>query len=128
MYQRLVMAAKSVDLSAADAEEESDDKTHDLIRDEKEYRSDGDHDEYHGGGNGSLAPRRPRDLLGFRAHLLQELERVDFRHDSCRCLQRRGPQPFIYYVSGPLQTRSSLAGVEGLEPPTPGFGDRCSSH
>jgi hypothetical protein len=21
-----------------------------------------------------------------------------------------------------------LAGVEGLEPPTPGFGDRCSSH
>src|SRR6516162_9199941 len=23
---------------------------------------------------------------------------------------------------------SSLAGVEGLEPPTPGFGDRCSSH
>jgi hypothetical protein len=22
----------------------------------------------------------------------------------------------------------SLAGVEGLEPPTPGFGDRCSSH
>jgi hypothetical protein len=24
--------------------------------------------------------------------------------------------------------RSGLAGVEGLEPPTPGFGDRCSSH
>ena len=22
----------------------------------------------------------------------------------------------------------TLAGVEGLEPPTPGFGDRCSSH
>ena len=21
-----------------------------------------------------------------------------------------------------------MAGVEGLEPPTPGFGDRCSSH
>jgi len=21
-----------------------------------------------------------------------------------------------------------LAGVEGLEPPTPGFGDRCSGH
>jgi hypothetical protein len=21
-----------------------------------------------------------------------------------------------------------VAGVEGLEPPTPGFGDRCSSH
>jgi hypothetical protein len=23
---------------------------------------------------------------------------------------------------------ADLAGVEGLEPPTPGFGDRCSSH
>ena len=29
-------------------------------------------------------------------------------------------------VIGPLST--GLAGVEGLEPPTPGFGDRCSSH
>ena len=25
-----------------------------------------------------------------------------------------------------LQPRDPLAGVEGLEPPTPGFGDRCS--
>src|ERR1700730_16375502 len=103
MYQRLVMAAKSVELSAADAEKESNDKTHDLIRNEKEYRSDGDHDEHHGGGNGSLAPRRPSDFLGFGAHLLHELERVEFRHDSCRCPERRGPQPFIYYGSGPLQ-------------------------
>src|SRR5580704_11539131 len=103
MYQRLVMVAKSIDLSAADAEKESDDKTHDLIRDEKEYRSDSDHDEHHGGGDGRLAPRRPRDLLGFGAYLLQERERVEFRHDSCRCLQRRGPRPSIYYVSGPMQ-------------------------
>jgi len=44
------MAAKSVDLSAADAEKESNDKTHDLIRNKKEYRSDGNHDEHHGGG------------------------------------------------------------------------------
>src|SRR4029077_5408364 len=55
------------------------------------------------GGNGRLAPRRPGDLLGFGAHLLHELERVDFRHDSCRCLERRGPQPSIYYVFGPMQ-------------------------
>jgi hypothetical protein len=27
----------------------------------------------------------------------------------------------------PPSLASSLAGVEGLEPPTPGFGDRCSS-
>ena len=26
------------------------------------------------------------------------------------------------------ESKMSLAGVEGLEPPTPGFGDRCSSH
>ena len=25
-------------------------------------------------------------------------------------------------------TDRPLAGVEGLEPPTPGFGDRCSGH
>src|SRR4029450_5693223 len=27
----------------------------------------------------------------------------------------------------PANSRLGLAGVEGLEPPTPGFGDRCSS-
>ncbi len=27
----------------------------------------------------------------------------------------------------PLSSREPMAGVEGLEPPTPGFGDRCSS-
>jgi hypothetical protein len=27
-----------------------------------------------------------------------------------------------------LENFGALAGVEGLEPPTPGFGDRCSSH
>src|SRR5262249_7123110 len=27
-----------------------------------------------------------------------------------------------------LALELALAGVEGLEPPTPGFGDRCSSH
>src|SRR5260370_33489898 len=28
---------------------------------------------------------------------------------------------------GARARRASLAGVEGLEPPTPGFGDRCST-
>jgi hypothetical protein len=27
-----------------------------------------------------------------------------------------------------LEEIPGMAGVEGLEPPTPGFGDRCSSH
>src|SRR5262249_55163937 len=34
---------------------------------------------------------------------------------------RKSPSPGLKAIS-------SLAGVEGLEPPTPGFGDRCSSH
>src|SRR5260370_17138318 len=120
MYQRLVMAAKSIGLSAANAEKESDDETHDLICNEKEYRGDGDHDEHHGGGNGRLAPRRPSDLLGFGAHLLQKLERVDFRHDSCRCLERRGPQPSIYYMSGPMQpAKPGRSG--GTRTPNPPF-------
>ena len=42
---------------------------------------DRDHDEHHGGGDHGLAPRRPGDLVGLGAHLLQELERTDLRHD-----------------------------------------------
>src|SRR5689334_19124060 len=37
-------------------------------------------------------------------------------------------QKFRKSPSPDLRASSSLAGVEGLEPPTPGFGDRCSSH
>jgi hypothetical protein len=34
-------------------------------------------------------------------------------------------------IGKPLKAKTEIlavAGVEGLEPPTPGFGDRCSSH
>jgi hypothetical protein len=34
----------------------------------------------------AVSRRVSRDLLGFGAHLLQELERVDFRHDSAAAL------------------------------------------
>ena len=36
------------------------------------------------------------------------------------------PTPQNTFANQSLDLR--LAGVEGLEPPTPGFGDRCSSH
>src|SRR5215469_12127030 len=93
MYQRWVMVADPLSLLAADAEEDGNHKTHDLVREEEEHRGERYHDEHHGGGNRRLAPRRPSHLLGFGAHFLQELERVDLRHDSCRCLERRGPKP-----------------------------------
>src|SRR3979490_2285410 len=70
MYQRVVIAPKSVALSAAvaksaaDAKKESDNETHNLIRNKKEHRSDDHHGEYRGGGNGRLTARRPSYLLG----------------------------------------------------------------
>ena len=51
--------------------------------------------------------RRPGDLGGFLAHLLKELERVCLGHCSLSF---------------------ELAGAEGLEPSTCGFGDRRSTN
>src|SRR5260370_40326696 len=72
MYQRLVMAV-SMGVSAADTEKEGDDETHDLIRNEKEQRSGGDH-----GGNGTPVAPRPSDLLGSP----NEEKRRDGDHDE----------------------------------------------
>src|SRR5450756_2622338 len=50
----------------------------------------------------------------------------------CACLGVGLPLPdlplslFAVFATQPL--RWSLAGLEGLEPPTPGFGDRCSTN
>src|SRR5262245_38015886 len=78
MYQCLSVIPPAP--STADAENEGHDHTHDLVGHEEEYGGDGHHDEYHGGGDGGLAPARPRDLLRLGAHLLQELKRTDLRH------------------------------------------------
>src|SRR5262245_13916438 len=66
--------------SPADAENESDEHAHDLIGQQKENGGDGYHDEDHRRGDGSFAPRRPRDLLRLDADLLQELEWTDLCH------------------------------------------------
>jgi hypothetical protein len=39
----------------------------------------------------------------------------------------RWKPPYIAPVAVKFQSFSKVAGVEGLEPPTPGFGDRCST-
>ena len=46
----------------------------------KNTEADRHHDEHHGGGDQRLAPRRPGDLVGLGAHLLQELERAELGH------------------------------------------------
>src|SRR5579863_2899021 len=152
MYQRLVLVDTFIGLDppsawticsfmdplttlGADPQKESHAQPHDLVRRQEENRSQRHHHKHHDGRDDGLAPAWPSDLLGFRPHLLQELERVELRHDLCRHLKRRRGRSPIYSMTpercsppklvllGPV-----LAGVEGLEPPTPGFGDRCSSH
>src|SRR5262249_18511916 len=113
--------------SPANAENESNEHAHDLISQQKENGGDGYHDEDHCRGDGSFPPRRPRDLLRLDAHLLQELERTDLCHVvDLRPCRAGGRNLLRFRLVGRAGLR--LAGVEGLEPPTPGFGDRCSSH
>ena len=89
-----------------------------------------------------FAPGGPSDLLGLGAHFLQELKWTYLRHGFSPSITRlglsraivrppsvtgiRAAEPLVYRFAAWLGLR--LAGVEGLEPPTPGFGDRCSSH
>src|SRR5436190_3301221 len=74
------------------------------IDDEEEYTCERHHDHHHDGSDQGFAARRPSDLVGLLAHLLNELKWI------CSCHF----QP--------------LAGAEGLEPPTCGFGDRRSTN
>src|SRR6266436_354625 len=78
MYQCLSVIPPAP--STADAENEGYEHTHELVGHQEEYGGDGYHYEYHGSGDGGLAPARPRDLLRLGAHLLQEFKRTDLRH------------------------------------------------
>src|SRR4051795_9881864 len=77
MYQRMLMICSSARLSLVDAEQEGDDDTDHLVREEEEHRGERDHHEHHDGGDRGLAPRRPGDLRGLAAHFLQEFERAE---------------------------------------------------
>src|SRR5688572_12080833 len=110
MYQCLSAIAPAP--SAADAEHEGHDKTHDEVGNEEEHRCDGHHDENHGGGDRGFTPRRPGDLLALGAHFLQKLERTDLCHSSPAAVRVCGNNPSneqIFRLS-----RLCLAGVEGL--------------
>src|SRR5262249_19092032 len=126
MYQCLSVIPPAP--STADAENEGHEHTHDLVGHQEKYGGDGHHYEYHGSGDGGLAPTRPRDLLRLGAHLLQELERTDLRHRAY--LPPSGGAAHNPWRCLDFAARAGLrlAGVEGLDPPTPVFGDRCSSH
>src|SRR6185369_4001437 len=60
---------------AAEAENEGHGNADDLIGDEKEYRRDRHHDEYHGRRDHGFLARRPGDLARFFTHFLQKFER-----------------------------------------------------
>src|SRR5262249_37003374 len=126
MYQCLSVIPPAP--STADAENEGHEHTHDLVGHQEEYGGDGHHYEYHGSGDGGLAPTRPRDLLRLGAHLLQELERSDLRHRASLRLSGGAAHNPLRCLDFADRAGLRRAGVEGLEPPTPGFGDRCSSH
>src|SRR5438552_3025165 len=136
MYHRLAMVAvPPAERLAANAQHQGYEETYDLIDHEEEDGRDRDHHEHHCGGDHRLAPRGPRDLLGLVAHLLHELEEVGSHSDYGRRTGAVVPElrsspctrEFIFCPLSSVLCPLFLAGVEGLEPPTPGFGDRCSS-
>ena len=137
MYQRfglvdVVVSAVSFiapEPLAPDAEHEGNGNADQLIRDQKEYRRDSDHHEHHSRRDRGLAARRPGHLAPFLAHFLQEAEGADpLASHLCRRLIAHPCSLLIYLTHYLYLCPVRLAGVEGLEPPTPGFGDRCSSH
>ena len=76
---------------------------------------------------------RPGDLLHLVAHFDEEAARASRPAARQRLLLtlaqpslRSAPRLLLDVRTSPLRT-AELAGQEGLEPPTPGFGDRCST-
>jgi hypothetical protein len=108
--------------SGSDAENKAHEMTKAEIDEEKEKRSRHHHEQDHARGNACLFPRRPGDL----AHLLADLPQKFYRTADCHDVPLETP----YIASGDAEGKSvvAMAGVEGLEPPTPGFGDRCSTN
>ena len=97
-----------------------------LIDEEKEQRRQNNHHEHHTGRDQGFAARRPYDFRRFLAHLLEKLKRVNFGHSMVHftglpdpgTLKNNRLKSYIF---------SNLAGAEGFEPSTCGFGDRRST-
>src|SRR5215472_1601097 len=104
-----------------------------LIHKKKKGGGDKHHREYHRGGDDGFLAARPGDTRHLLADLLEKLDWTRLRHiliapGNCFRLKSTAPAgygPSSASVLGCLLRE--VAGVEGLEPPTPGFGDRCST-
>ena len=79
------------------------------------YRNE---DENHHRRNHSFAAGWPSDFRHLAPNLLHEFAWVGLRH------LRLNLSLAVQFVRPPFR----VAGVEGLEPTTPGFGDRCSAN
>src|SRR5205814_2246958 len=113
-------------------EDPLDQAVHTEVEDEQ-VQPEEERREYHDdSGRVDFLARRPSDALELVAHLTQEqpraldtpagglsygLKRCGFRHTTSQLPATELPD-----------TRVGLAGQEGIEPPTPGFRDRCSAN
>src|SRR5262245_1350509 len=96
--------------SPANAENEGDEHTHELVGHQEEDGRDGHHDEHHRGGDRGFASARPSDLLRLGAHFLQEFKWTDLRHNLPAAVSGLRPQPIA--LSQTLMTEPDYAWQE----------------
>src|SRR5262245_30387494 len=107
-------------LLAEQPEQRSDSERQEPVHDTDEDRHDQYGDDHDDGRVTQFVARRPADLRGLHLNFLQEFARPR-QHPIA-------PVSFPPRRAGLRLARARrMAGLEGFEPPTPGFGDRCSS-
>src|SRR4029079_13764853 len=105
---------------APDAENEGTVNRDELIGDQEENGRDRDHHEHHSRGDRGFAARGPGHLAPFFSHFLQEAEGAEpLASYLCRRLIAHPCSLLISLIIYIYLCPVRLAGVEGLEPPTP---------
>src|SRR5262249_25608372 len=109
-----------------------------VIEDEEIHPEERGGQDHHDGGRVDFLLRGPRHPLQLVANLAQKQTRTlepaarcfSDVVESARRISGHSFQPSIRCFSILCLPRPSrrLAGQEGIEPPTPGFGDRCSAN
>ena len=113
---------------AEQAEQELDDGAERRVDAEEEDGEQRRHDHDHHRRHQSLPPRRPDDLGRFGPDLPQELAWIDPRHVLASPFLTDLYRKCLRSMRRRLRARrTKVAGVEGFEPTTLGFGDRCSN-
>src|SRR6476646_11692858 len=149
MYQRLAIAASlalksipvrsSAQLLSVQAEHQTDDPRNHDVSQKEERRRQRHHDQHHDRGDPDLFPGRPRDLRSLLTHLLNKLQGVLHTQPAILTVTRAGGPTRAVLACAIRRWRAAtasasergsqqLAGAEGLEPPTFGFGDRRSTN